>query len=77
MPDSHAWEKIHAAVLILAAGSGPLRERLNEAHVSSLQWIRPEHFTYPDIRDQFVSLMSHLSRENRPYIGLETIPNAN
>jgi hypothetical protein len=36
MADSYAWEKLFTAVLILAGGSGSLRERLADAYTSSL-----------------------------------------
>ena len=60
--DSYAWEKLHIAVLILAAGTGSLRERLEEAYVSSLIRLHSKYqFPWNDIRRDFDDLMQEIA----------------
>ena len=62
MSGSYAREKLQTAVLILAAGTGTLRERLEDAYVSSLIRLRPEHhFPWPELRQRFEDLMEELA----------------
>ena len=37
----HAWEKLHAAVLMLAEGSASVRERVADAYISQLIHLDP------------------------------------
>lgn len=58
----YAQEKLQTAVLILAVGSGTLRERLEDAYLSSLIRLRAEHhFPWPDLRQRFEDLMEEIA----------------
>jgi hypothetical protein len=71
----YAWEKLHVAVLILAASAGSLRERLEDAYVSSLMRLRPEkHFPWPDIRQSFEDLMQEMAPDGNVQVALSAWP---
>jgi hypothetical protein len=75
MADSYAWEKLYNAILILARGSGTLRERLRDAYESSLRRLRPEHhFSDPDTREKFVMLIEEIAPGGRHVVALESWP---
>jgi len=59
---SYAWEKLHAAVLILAGGSGTRSERLRDAYVSTLMRLVPER-DFPDneLRERFLTLTGDIA----------------
>ncbi len=62
MDGHYAWEKLHNAVLLLAAGSGSLRDRLEDTYSSGLMRLRPEHhFPWPDLRQRFEDLMQDMA----------------
>jgi hypothetical protein len=74
MPASPARLKLHEAVMILAAGSGSLRERLNEAWRSCLSSIRSDDFVRPQARDEFLSLVRTFSGDGRFDMELAQLP---
>jgi hypothetical protein len=75
MADSYAWEKLFTAVLILAGGSGSLRERLADAYTSSLIRIRPErHFPDADTREKYVNLLEEIAPGGRFNVALSMWP---
>ena len=58
----YAWEKLHTAVLILAQGTGSLRERLEDAYTSSLIRLRPDHhFPWSDLRQRYTDLVEEIA----------------
>lgn len=62
MEGAYAWEKLHTAVLILAQGTGSLRERLTNAYMSSLMRLRPEHhFPWPELRQRYIDLADEMA----------------
>lgn len=62
MTAEYAHEKLQNAVLTLASGNMPLRVRLEDAYVSSLMRVRPEHdFPWPDVRQRFEDLMHDMA----------------
>lgn len=62
MDGDYAWEKLYTAVLLLAAGTGTLQERLADAHSSSLTRLRADHhFPWPDLRQRFEDLMEEIA----------------
>jgi hypothetical protein len=75
MSAGYAWEKLHTAVLILAQGSRPLRERLEDAYISSLIRLHPEE-DFPDLdaRDRFNTLMDEIAPNGRLDIALANWP---
>ncbi len=75
MDGHYAWEKLHFAVLALAAGSGSLRDRLEDAYVSSLERLRPElHFPWPDLLEECQDLMREVAPEGQFKIALASWP---
>ena len=75
MEGHYAWEKLHVAVLALAAGSGSPRDRLEDAYVSSLIRLRPEHhFPWPDLRQRFEDLMQDMAPEGKSKVALASWP---
>lgn len=71
MEGNYAWEKLHVAVLILAGGTGTLRERLEDAYLSSLSRLRPEkHLPWPDLRQSFEDLMQEMAPGGNTRIAL-------
>ena len=73
--DHYAWEKLHAAVLILATGTGSLRERLVDAYVSSLIRLRSDrHFPSPDLRQSFEDLMQEMAPDGNVRVALSAWP---
>ena len=58
----YAWEKLHTAVLTLAQGTGSLRERLEDAYISSLMRLRPDHhFPWSDLRQRYTDLTEEIA----------------
>jgi len=58
----YAWEKLHTAVLTLAQGTGSLRERLEDAYISSLIRLRPDHhFPWLDLRQRYVEVTEEIA----------------
>lgn len=75
MDGRYAWEKMHAAVHTLATGTGSLRERLEDAYVSSLILLRPDHhFPWSDLRQRFENLAQELAPNGRFDLALGTWP---
>jgi hypothetical protein len=75
MSDDYAWEKLFTAVLILASGSGSLRERLENAYISSLIRIRPEHhFQDADTKERYVRLIEEIAPEGRSDVAISMWP---
>ncbi len=75
MDGRYAWEKLHVAVLALAAGSGSLRDRLENAYVSSLMRLRPEHhFPWPDLLEEYEDLKREMAPEGHFKITLASWP---
>ena len=75
MVGHYAWEKLHVAVLILAAGTGSLRERLEDAYVSSLIRLRPEHhFPWPELRQSFEDLKQEMAPGGNIQVALSAWP---
>ena len=60
--------------MILAAGSGSLRERLNEAWQSCLSSIRSGDFVRPQARDEFLNLVRTFSGNGRFDVELAQLP---
>jgi hypothetical protein len=61
MEGSYAWEKLQIAVDILAEDLGTLRDRFEDAYVSSLMLLQPDkHFPWPDLRQSYEDLMRDL-----------------
>ena len=59
---AYAWEKLHTAVLTLAQGTGSLRERLEDAYISSLMRLRPDHhFPWSDLRQRYIALAEEIA----------------
>ena len=74
MAASPAQLKLHKAVIILAAGSGSLRERLNEAWRYCLADIRGHDFVRSEDRDEFLTLVRTFSGGGRFDIELAQLP---
>ena len=75
MDKHYAWEKLHVAVLILAAGTGSLRDRLEDAYTSSLIRLRPErHFPWPDLRQRFEDLKREMAPDGQFTVALAMWP---
>ena len=74
MPDSPARLKLQKAVMMLASGSGSLRERLNEAWPCCLANIRGDDFVHPESRDEFLLLVRTFSGDCRFDIELAQLP---
>jgi hypothetical protein len=70
MRTEYAWEKLHVAVSILAAGSGTLMERVKDAHVSSLIRLQADDFSDADTRNRFTILMDEISPQGRSDVAL-------
>jgi hypothetical protein len=70
----YAWEKLHVAVSILAAGTGTLMERLKDAHVSSLIRLQADDFSDVDTRNRFTILMDEISPQGRSDVALTLLP---
>jgi hypothetical protein len=74
MPGIAAQLKLHEAVMILAASSGSLRERLNEAWRCCIADIRGDDFVGAEARDEFLRLVRPFSGHNRFDIELAQLP---
>jgi hypothetical protein len=58
----YAWEKLYAAIWILAGGTGNLRERIEDAYVSALMRLKPDDFP-KGLRREFSYVLDRLIRE--------------
>lgn len=56
----HAWRHFFSAVVLLAAGSGPVAERLKLAYFDSLLHISPNPHLPEDLQTDFAALMNEL-----------------
>ncbi len=75
MDGHYAWEKLHCAVLSLATGLGPLRDRLEDAYVSSLVRLRPmHHFPWPDLRQECEDLLEEMAPGRQFKVALAAWP---
>ena len=74
MLDSPAQLKLQKAVMMLAAGFGSLRERLNEAWPHCLANSQGDDFVRPEARDEFLLLVRTFSGDCRFDIELAQLP---
>lgn len=52
----YAWEKLYVAISSLAAGTAPLRARLEFALIPGLLSIREEDFPTPELSEESVGI---------------------
>jgi hypothetical protein len=58
----YAWEKLYAAIWILAGGTGDLKDRIGDAYISALMRLTPDDFP-KGLRREFSYLLERLTRE--------------
>ena len=69
---SYAWEKLYLANRNLAAGTGPLKQRLRDAFIPHLMTVVPHRdLLWDDLRQRFEALMEDLAPNNRVDVALE------
>ncbi len=61
----YAWEKFHAAVLILAGSHSSVADRINSAYTYQLMHIVLEQIP-EELRDEFSVLIKEIKRVKRP-----------
>lgn len=60
--NDYVWEKLYAAIWILAGGTGDLRTRIEDAYVSALMRLEPDDFP-KGLRREFSYVLERLTRE--------------
>lgn len=58
---SYTWQKLHAAVLILASGTGTIQERLCDAYVDSLIRLHDPNDFPLEMRKDFEAIQKELT----------------
>lgn len=61
MSADYAREKTYLAVLTLASGSAPLRERLADAYESQLRRLTIHKIPWPDLRQQYEDICEEIA----------------
>ena len=61
---AYAHEKFSNAIRALALGRGEIKERLTDAFVSHLGYIREERDIPEDLREEFTQLKQRVTREH-------------
>lgn len=61
MSIDYTWEKLYAAVLILASGTGSIQERLCNAYADSLMRLQDRNDFPVEMRDDFEAIQNELT----------------